>query len=128
MMKNRIGLASQRAQRAGAALMAAALLAATTLPSGAAEPRNGVDARADEILKRMSDCLSKAGFFSVKAEIWQDIRFSNGQHVQAGRTLQLRLRRPNRLRAEVHSTRRDRQMIYDGRTITLFNKAENFYG
>jgi hypothetical protein len=38
------------------------------------------------------------------------------------------VRRPNCLRAEVHSTRRNRELVCDGQGITLFNRAQNFYG
>jgi hypothetical protein len=40
----------------------------------------------------------------------------------------LQVRRPNRLHAEVRSTRRNRGLYYDGKSITLLNRAENFYG
>lgn len=87
-----------------------------------------VDPRADEFLKRMGEYLGQAKFFSVNAEIWQDIQLSSGQQIQAGRSLDLRVRRPNRLRAEVHSPRRNREFVYDGSTITLLNRLQNFYG
>ena len=40
----------------------------------------------------------------------------------------LQVRRPNRLHAEVHSTRRNRGIFYDGKTLTIFNRVDNFYG
>lgn len=98
------------------------------LSVSAANDKPPIDPRADELLKRMGDYLGQAQFFSVSAEIWQDVQLSSGQRVQAGRNIQLQVRRPNRLRAEVHSTRRNRELIYDGSTITLFNRVQNFYG
>jgi len=103
------------------------LLALMMLPSFAAEEKS-IDPRADEWIKRMGDYLSQAKFFSVSAEIWQDIQLSSGQQIQAGRTLDLQVRRPNRLHAEVHSPRRNRELLYDGSSITLLNRAQNFYG
>jgi hypothetical protein len=94
----------------------------------AAQDKSGIDARADELLKRMGDYLGEAKFFSVKAEVWQDVELSSGQRVQAGRTIELQVRRPNRLRAEVRSTRRNRELVYDGSAITLLNRVQNFYG
>ena len=76
----------------------------------------------------MSDCLGGAKFFSVKAEIWQDVELRSGQRVQAGRNVEVQVRRPDRLHAEVHSTRRNRAMYYDGKSLTLANRAQNFYG
>src|SRR5207247_458138 len=72
--------------------------------------------------------LGQAQFFSASAEVWQDIQLSSGQRIQAGRTVELHVRRPNRLRAEVHSTRRNRELVYDGSAITLLNRTQNFYG
>ena len=101
------------------------LLAASVF---AAEDKPTVDPRADELLKRMGDYLGEARFFSVSTEIWQDVQLSSGQRVQAGRSVELKVRRPDRLRAEVHSTRRNHELIYDGSAITLFNRNQNFYG
>jgi len=104
-----------------------AMLPLITLPTFAAEDKS-IDPRADELIKRMGEYLGQAKFFSVNAEIWQDIQLASGQQIQAGRTLDLQVRRPNRLRAEVHSPRRNRELVYDGSSITLLNRAQNFYG
>jgi len=87
-----------------------------------------VDPSADKILKRMGDYLGQAPFYSVNAEIWQDVELGSGQQVQAGRTVVLQVRRPDHFHAEVRSTRRSRGLFYDGKSITLLNRNENFYG
>jgi len=94
----------------------------------AAEVKPSVAPQADELMRRMSDYLAQAEFFSVSAEVWQDVRLGSGQQVQAGRTIDLQVRRPNRFHAEVHSTRRNRGLYYDGKSITLFDRAQGFYG
>ncbi|MGO9199536.1 MAG: DUF2092 domain-containing protein [Limisphaerales bacterium] len=114
--------------RLGLALAACALSGVMALSVTAADVKPAVDAQADEWLKRMGDYLGQAQFFSVSAEVWQDVQLASGQRVQAGRTIELQVRRPNRLRAEVRSTRRNRELVYDGNAITLFNRAQNFYG
>jgi hypothetical protein len=114
--------------RLGLALAACALSGLMALSACAAEDKPTIDPRADELLKRMGDYLGQAQFFSVRAEVWQDIQLASGQRIQAGRTIELQVRRPNRLRAEVHSTRRNRELVYDGNAITLLNRAQNFYG
>ncbi len=76
----------------------------------------------------MGDYLGQAQFFSVRAEVWQDFQLSSGQRIQSGRTIDLQVRRPNRLRAEIQSTRRNRELVYDGAAFTLLNRAQNFYG
>jgi hypothetical protein len=108
-------------------LVAASAPAADVKPA-AADAKPAIELRADELLRRMGDCLAQAQFFSVNAEIWQDVQLASGQRVQAGRTVELQVRRPNRFHAEVHSTRRNRGLYYDGKTITLLNRVQNFYG
>src|SRR5258708_11710498 len=110
------------------ALAVAALVGLMALSVCAADKKPVVDPRADELLKRMGDYLGHAKFFSVSAEVWQDIRLSSGQRIQAGRTVDLQVRRPNHLRAEVHSPRRNRELVYDGNAVTLLNRIQNFYG
>src|SRR5437762_9007335 len=110
------------------AFAAAALAGLMALSVSAADPKAALDPRADELLKRMGDYLGHAQFFSFSAQVWQDIQLSSGQRIQAGRTMELQVRRPDRLRAEVHSTRRNRELVYDGSSITLLNRAQNFYG
>lgn len=106
---------------------ACAIFALLTLSTSAADEKS-IDPRADQLIKRMGDYLGQAKFFSVNAEIWQDIQLASGQQIQAGRTLKLQVRRPNRLRAEVNSPRRNRELVYDGSSITLLNRGQNFYG
>jgi hypothetical protein len=114
--------------RLGLALATCALTGLMALSVSAADDKPAIDPRADELLKRMSDYLGQAQFFSVNAEVWQDVQLSSGQRLQAGRTVALQVRRPNRLRAEVQSTRHSRELVYDGSAITLLNRAQNFYG
>jgi hypothetical protein len=96
--------------------------------SFAADQTSNIDPRADEMLRRMGDFLGKAKHFCFKAEVWQDIDTSSGNRIQAGRTVDMDVRRPNRVRVEVRSPRRDRELVYDGNTITLYNRKDNLYG
>lgn len=96
--------------------------------ASAAEVKPAVNPKADELLRHMSDYLARAPFFSVDAEIWQDIRLRSGQQVQAGRTVTVQVRRPNHYHAEIRSTRHSRALFYNGKSITLVNRKKNFYG
>ena len=127
-MKDRNHFAAPAWARLALALAGCALTGLTALSASAADANPAVDSRADELLKRMGDYLGQAKFFSVSAEVWQDTQLSSGQRVQADRTIELRVRRPNRLHTEVHSTRRNRELFYDGKEFTLFNRVQNFYG
>src|ERR1041385_1002356 len=125
-MNNR--LINRTIHRPRPAFGAVLLMGLMALSVSAADQKAGLDPRADELLKRMGDYLAHAKSFSVSAEVWQDFQLSSGQRIQAGRTIDLQVRRPNRFRAEVHSTRRSRELVYDGSVITLLNRAQNFYG
>jgi hypothetical protein len=104
-----------------------AMFALLPVASFAAEQKP-IDPRADQLLKRMGDFLGHAKFFSVNAEVWQDAQLSSGEHVQAGRNIEVQVRRPNHFHSELRSTRHHRELIYDGSALTLFNRAQNFYG
>ncbi len=108
-------------------LVGVSVRAADVKPA-APEPKPAIDPHADAMLKRMGDYLAQAAFFSVNAEIWQDVQLASGQSAQTGRNVELQVRRPNRFHAEVHSTRRNRGLFYDGKSITLVNRIQNFYG
>ncbi len=110
------------------AIAACALAGLCARSAIAADAKSAIDPHADEFLKRMGDYLAQAQSFSVNAEVWQDIQLSSRQRIQAGRTIELQVRRPNRFHAEVRSTRRNRGLYYDGKSITLFNRVQNFYG
>lgn len=126
------GMSTSSALAADAIPAAVAAPGAMAAPDAAARPaasaQPAIEPQADAILKRMGDYLSQAHFFSVNAEIWQDIHMASGQRIQAGRNVDLQVRRPDRLHAEMHSTRRNRGLYYDGKSLTLFNRAQNFYG
>jgi hypothetical protein len=109
-----------------AGLMALSAPAADVAKPAVVKP--AIDPQADELMRRMGDYLAQAQFFSVSAEVWQDVQLPSGQRVQAGRTIDLQVRRPNRFHAEVRSPRRNRGLYYDGKSITLLNRVQNFYG
>ena len=128
LMKGRTCFPAPARTGCGLGLATGALAGLVALSVSAADAKPGVDSRADEMLKRMSECLVQARFFSVSVEVWQDLQLGSGQRIQAGRSIELQVRRPNRLRAEVHSLRHNRELLYDGKALTLFNRVQNLYG
>lgn len=111
-----------------AALAAGACVGLTAIGAPPGDVKGAIEPEANELLRRMSDYLTEAQFFSVKAEVWQDVQLNSGQEVEAGRTIDLQVRRPNRFHTEVRSTRRNRSLNYDGKSITLLDRVQNFYG
>ncbi len=114
--------------RFGPIVWAGALAVLLTLRGSAETSTPAIDPKADAVLKRMGAYLAQTPFFSVTAEVWQDSDLASGQRIQSNRTVELQVRRPDRFHAEVHSARRNRGLFYDGSSLTLINRAQNFYG
>jgi hypothetical protein len=63
----------------------------------------------------------------VRADITTEDVLKDGQKVQLGHRVDMVAERPNRLRAELTSDRKQRVYIFDGSTFTLFAPRQNFY-
>jgi hypothetical protein len=80
-----------------------------------------------QVLKKMCDYLKGLQQFSCQAEITEDVLLTTGQKIQLGKSVEASVRRPNRMRAESQGDAENRQMIYDGRIITLMDRSKNVY-
>ena len=105
--------------RALALLVAAGL--ATAASAQAPAPRTGVDPRAAELLRQMSDALRRAPAFTVHAEITYDEVLRSGRKLQFAAALDAALRRPNGLAVDYRSDVGGKQLWYDGKTLTLLD-------
>jgi hypothetical protein len=98
---------------------------------GAAAPKKAkapdIEPKAAEILQQMCDYLKNLQQFSLQAEITEDVLLTSGQRIQYGRSVEAAVRRPDRLRVESVGDTDNRQLVYDGKTITLLDKTKNFY-
>jgi hypothetical protein len=86
-----------------------------------------IEPKAVEVLKQMCDYLKNLQQFSVQAEITEDVLLTSGQRIQYGRNVEASVRRPDRFRAESVGDTDNRQLVYDGKTITLMDRSKNFY-
>lgn len=111
-------LAACAAQSSGDAVKAVAV------PSGAPS----IDPQADRLLRAASKYLAEAKSFSFKAEIWEDQVLPNGQKIQTTKDLAIQEKRPGGLRVDVRSPRRSRGFWYHDKTLTVLDRASNFYG
>src|SRR5262245_34807857 len=127
-MKRRIRLCISGKSQRDLSIVTCAIFGLITLPVLAADEKPTIDPRADELLKRMGDYLGQARFFSLNAEVWQDVELSSGQRLQAGRNIELQVRRPNLFHSTLRSTRHNHELMYDGSVLTLLNRVQNFYG
>jgi hypothetical protein len=86
-----------------------------------------IEPKVEEVLQQMCDYLKNLQQFSVQAEITEDVLLTTGQKIQLGKTVEASVRRPNRMRAESQGDADNRQIVYDGKTITLMDLSRNVY-
>jgi hypothetical protein len=108
-------LATVRAQDAGAR-------------AGAAPAPALVDARADEVLRRMAAFLAGTKRFSLEAEESFDLEVGRAYRVQLTNLRTLTVERPSRFVADATGDTLHRSSWFDGRTLTVLNKQKNVYG
>jgi len=110
---------------------AAALLSTLALVPSArgakAAPPPAVDADAVSALHKMGEFLRKQQMFAVQTRMTTDDLLKSGQKVQFGGTVDLKIRRPDRLRMDISGDRRNERIYYDGKTFTVFGERVNFF-
>lgn len=87
-----------------------------------------VDAYAQSIIKLASDYLAESKELGFTAELWEDVPVENGPVLQSTRTVEVNLRRPDRLRAEIRSAGTARTLTYNGKSLTLHDALTACYG
>ena len=107
---------------AGLLAVPAAGIAADTAQEPAA-----VDPAALSALDRMGTFLRTLNSFEVRSRTTLDDVLDSGQKLQFDGTAHLRVRRPDRLWAEVASDRKVRQLFYDGKTLTIYGPRNKLY-
>jgi len=96
-------------------------------PAPKAAPAAEIDPKAIDALKAMGAELRALKAFALRSETTTDEVLDNGQKVQFGGTVDFRVRRPNGLRVEVLSDRKQRQFFYNGKTLTLYGPTNGYY-
>ena len=86
-----------------------------------------IDAKADKVLRQMSDYLNTLEQFSIHLENSVDTLLETGQKIQLGRSVDVSIKRPNRLRADINGDIFNQQLFYDGKSVTLYGKKVNYY-
>jgi hypothetical protein len=109
--------------------LAAASAFAQTAPAGAAKPAaNAVDPASIQALKDMGTFLLTLKRFEVSTELTGEYVLADGQKLQHTATADLDVVRPNRIRALMKSARSERQLVYDGKAVSLYTPAQKYYG
>jgi hypothetical protein len=101
---------------------------AQTAPAGASPPAaNAVDPAAIKALKDMGAYLQTLKRFRVSSEVTGERVLADGQKLQHSASADLDVARPNKLRAWMSSARAERELTYDGKTVTLYMPAQKYY-
>ena len=109
--------------------LAAASAHAQTAPAGAAQPgANAVDLASIQALKDMGTYLLTLTRFGVSTEVTGENVLADGQKLQHTATADLDVVRPNKIRVVMKSARNERQLTYDGKTLSLHTPAQKYYG
>lgn len=108
-------------------LAAGACAAAEAGPPPTTQPA-AVDPVADQVFRQSCEFLAKTQAFAVHAELWKDVVLPSGHKIQVTRSIDMDVRRPDRLHVDAHAHRRGRSIWYDGKTLTVLNRETNLYG
>jgi hypothetical protein len=109
------------------AMSFATLVSAQTAAGGAAAAASAVDPGAIRALKDMGAYLQTLKRFHVATSLTGERVLADGQKLQHQATAELDVERPNRLRAVMSSARSERQLTYDGQTVTLYTPEQGYY-
>jgi hypothetical protein len=90
-----------------------------------AEP--AVDTSAVNALRRMGAYLRGLQRFSVFGRTLRDEVLGDGQKVETEGTLKYYVRTPDRFRGDIITDRKQRQIIYDGKTLTVYAPRMKYY-
>jgi hypothetical protein len=98
------------------------------LSAGAiAQETNSIDPHAEQVLRGACQYLAEAPFFMLNAEIWREHLNREGQKLQFSRIMEMEVRRPNRLHAEIVSPHSQRGFWYDGKSFSVLDRKNNVF-
>ncbi|MFX1762093.1 DUF2092 domain-containing protein [Paraburkholderia sp. A1RI-2L] len=86
-----------------------------------------IDARATSELDAMGRYLRSLRTFEVNANTATDVVLDNGQNVAFLHHTVLKVKRPDRLRADITGNGNVRGIVYDGHRFTIFNEKKGYY-
>ena len=109
-------------------LLAAPGTHSQTPPASSTKPAaNLVDPASIQALKEMGAYLQTLKRFRVSTELTGERVLKDGQKLQHVAQADLDVVRPSKLRARMSSARIERELIYDGKTVTLYSPAQKYF-
>jgi len=110
-----------------AALATPQVFAQAAAPAAASDVANPVDPRAVAALQKMGAYLQSLRRFSVSTDLTGERVLADGQKLQHTATARLDVDRPNKIRAVLSSARNEREIIFNGKNVTLYTPAQKYY-
>jgi len=95
-------------------------------PAASAAPTPAPDPK--QVLQQMCDFLKNQPQFSFKAEVTDDQVYAGGRKLQYGLDMEAFFHRPNQFRINGSGDVENKQLFFDGKTLTLYDQDRNHYG
>lgn len=113
----------------GAAVISSAAIAQSSAPPAPAEAATSQkDPDAVAALERMGASLRSLNNFSLTADATMEEVLTTGQKLQYAGIVEVRARKPDKLRLNSISDRKSRSFYYDGKTLTIFAPQIGYWG
>jgi hypothetical protein len=98
-----------------------------TQTAASAPKAPAIEARADEVLRKMAKLLAGTKRFTLEAEETFDAEFAHAYRIQLTNVRTLSVERPSRFVTSATGDTLHRASWYDGRSLTVLNKERNVY-
>ncbi len=99
----------------------------TDPPAAASAAAPAVDPAAVAALENMGKYLRTLKDFTVHADTTIELVMEDGQKLQFPGAVDYKVRAPDRLQLDLHSDRKERQMFYDGKSLTVYGPKAQYY-
>jgi hypothetical protein len=109
------------------ALLGLMILPMSVTVAQAKPAKPAIEPKALETLRGMGAYLRSLKEFSVQGEGARDEIMKNGQKIQINGTVAYQVRAPDHMRAEIKTDRKQREFIYDGKTLTVYAPRMHYY-
>ncbi len=86
-----------------------------------------IEVKAENTLQEMLNYLKDQSSLKFKADVAQDLVFSNGQKIQVGAIVNVKVRRPDKLNIDYKGDRNHIRFYFDGKTFTMEGLTNNVY-
>ncbi len=109
------------------ALVAPMVLILATITPAMSEESPTIDLQANELLQQMSDFLSTQEHFTFHSENSNDELQASGQLIQYARGVDVAVKRPDKMAAEVNGDLRTMKFYFNGDKVVLHDVVLKFY-